>query len=234
MINLCFTKIKLPLPSQSSTSPTTANPDDQSRQLPTNAAAPSILIKNFNTLYEYAFDSTTATKPLSHSLSSLSSSASEIAPAADFATAFASQRFFFSTPGRSNSIVESTTTTTTTTTLHSGTAKAGTLEPDRRAVFDNSVAVPTFSPDPYADFRRSMQEMVEAREFVMDVKKPNWEFLHELLLCYLALNPKSTHKFIIGAFADLLVNLMPSLPDSGVQLEADFVAGVREISRQCT
>lgn len=230
MINLCFTKIKLPLPSQSSTSPTTANRDDQSRQLPTNAAAPSILIKNFNTLYEYAFDSTTATKPLSHSLSSLSSSASEIAPAADFATAFASQRFFFSTPGRSNSIVESTATTT----LPSGAAEAGTLGPDRRAVFDNSVAVPTFSPDPYADFRRSMQEMVEAREFAMDVKKPNWEFLHELLLCYLALNPKSTHRFIIGAFADLLVSLMPSLPDSGVQLEADFVAGVREISRQCT
>ena len=28
----------------------------------------------------------------------------------------------------------------------------------------------------------------------------NWEFLHELLLCYLALNPKNTHKFIVGAF----------------------------------
>ncbi|PQQ02484.1 transcription repressor OFP12 [Prunus yedoensis var. nudiflora] len=42
-------------------------------------------------------------------------------------------------------------------------------------------------------------------------KKSNWQFLHELLLCYLALNPKSTHKFIIGAFADLLVSLMSSL-----------------------
>lgn len=51
-----------------------------------------------------------------------------------------------------------------------------------------------------------MQEMVEARHLI-DVKA-NWEYLHELLLCYLTLNPKSTHKFIIGAFADLLVSLM--------------------------
>lgn len=74
----------------------------------------------------------------------------------------------------------------------------------------DSVAVPTYSPDPYLDFRRSMQEMVEARDLV-DVKA-NWDYLHELLLCYLALNPKSTHKFIIRAFADLLVSLLASQP----------------------
>lgn len=73
--------------------------------------------------------------------------------------------------------------------------------------FKGSVAVATYSPDPYMDFRRSMQEMVEARPELMDVKS-NWNILHELLLCYLALNPKNTHKFIIGAFADLLVSLM--------------------------
>lgn len=44
-------------------------------------------------------------------------------------------------------------------------------------------------------------------EVMIDVKS-NWEVLHELLLCYLALNRKSTHKFILGAFADLLVSLM--------------------------
>ncbi|TYG56677.1 hypothetical protein ES288_D08G082200v1 [Gossypium darwinii] len=49
-------------------------------------------------------------------------------------------------------------------------------------------------------------EMVEARG-LMDVKA-NWDNLHELLLCYLALNPKSTHKYIVGAFADLVVSLM--------------------------
>ncbi|KAF3436280.1 hypothetical protein FNV43_RR23372 [Rhamnella rubrinervis] len=230
-LNLCFTKIKMPLASQSSTTvstPTSPNPDDQSRPFPTNTASTtsttSILIKNFNSLYEYAFDSTTS-KSLSHTPSSIC--ASEIVPVADFATAFASQRFFFSTPGSSNSIIESTKSTTSPST------RAATLGPDQ-TVFNNSVAVPTFSPDPYVDFRRSMQEMVEARE-LMDVKKSNWEFLHELLLCYLTLNPKSTHKFIIGAFSDLVVSLMPSHPDSGSQREADdFVAGVCEISRQCT
>nr|KYP43331.1 hypothetical protein KK1_035234 [Cajanus cajan] len=77
----------------------------------------------------------------------------------------------------------------------------------KKLLFKGSVAVATYSPDPYVDFRRSMQEMVEARPELMDVKS-NWNILHELLLCYLALNPKSTHKFILGAFADLLVSLM--------------------------
>lgn len=63
------------------------------------------------------------------------------------------------------------------------------------------------------DFRRSMQEMVEARDPI-DIRE-NWDYLHELLTCYLALNPKSTHKFIVRAFADLLISLMPSPVDGG-------------------
>lgn len=55
-----------------------------------------------------------------------------------------------------------------------------------------------------------MQEMMEASEFI-DMRS-NWEYLLELLTCYLALNHKSTHKFIIGAFADLVVCLMTSPP----------------------
>ena len=58
------------------------------------------------------------------------------------------------------------------------------------------------------DFRRSMQEMVEARD-MLDVTA-DWDYLHELLLCYLSINPKNAHKFILGAFADLLVSLMTS------------------------
>lgn len=56
---------------------------------------------------------------------------------------------------------------------------------------------------------------MEARPELMDVNR-NWEILHELLLCYLALNPKHTHKYIVGAFADLLVNLLPSPPPTWV------------------
>lgn len=75
-----------------------------------------------------------------------------------------------------------------------------------KEVVTGGVAVQTYSPDPYSDFRRSMEEMVEAQELT-DVKS-NWEFLHELLLCYLNLNPKHTHKYIVGAFSDLVVSLI--------------------------
>ncbi|XP_021805733.1 transcription repressor OFP12-like [Prunus avium] len=232
-LNLCFTKITRPLTLQS--------PDnDHSRPLPTTAAdgatattstsSTSLMIKNFNSLYDdqYMFDSTTTSKSLSSSVSS--SETDTDAPAADFATAFASRRFFFSSPGRSNSIVDQSAS--------SPSSIAASSESPNHKLVNHSVAVPTFSPDPYRDFRRSMQEMVEAREGMNneeeeegEKKKSNWEFLHELLLCYLALNPKSTHKFIIGAFADLLVSLMPS-PGGGDRRELpEFTAGVCEISR---
>ncbi|PON55243.1 Ovate protein family, C-terminal [Parasponia andersonii] len=188
-----------------------ATPVDHSLPL-SSANCTSILIRNFNSLYEDAIDSTS--KSLTNSPPSLSATYDYDDGAVAVAAAFASRRFFFSTPGRSNSIVDS----------------AAAAEPDEAAatLFGNSVAVPTFSPDPYADFRRSMQEMVEARE-LMDVQKSNWEYLHELLLCYLALNPKTMHKFIIGAFADLLVNILPSPPEGSGRREPD-VADVFEIS----
>lgn len=195
-------------------SPTPETPDhDHNHTLPPTViatATSSTIIRNFNSLYDYAFDSTSKSLSQSSSLSATSSS-NEPHPATtatpeDFASAFASHRFFFSSPGLSNSIVECAIEEST---LAPSIATA--QEPEK--LFDNSVAVPTYSPDPYADFRRSMQEMVEARELV-DVRS-NWEFLHELLLCYLALNPKSTHKFIVGAFADLLVSLMSQPPVDG-------------------
>lgn len=210
-LNLCFTKIKRPLMTLQS-----PPPDDQTRSLPTTtstAPSSSALIKNFNSLYDgdhaFLFDSATSIK------SSDLSTPDTDNTAADFATAFASQRFFFSSPGRSNSIVDQSSSSCSATSSSS----------DLHAPFKhNSVVVPTYSPDPYLDFRRSMQEMVEAREHQTEdegVKiKSNWEFLHELLLCYLALNPKSTHKFIIGAFSDLLVSLLPSPKDP------EFTAGV--------
>ncbi|KAK7393523.1 hypothetical protein VNO78_22081 [Psophocarpus tetragonolobus] len=158
----------------------------------------SIMIKNFNSIYDPTLTS-------NHSLNfSTTFFEQEQEPEpADLANAFASQRFFFSSPGHSNSLVE-----------YTKKSKTGHLpmlredgEVDDKVVFKGSVAVATYSPDPYVDFRRSMQEMVEARPELMDVKS-NWNVLHELLLCYLALNPKTTHKFILGAFADLLVSLM--------------------------
>ncbi|XP_073151657.1 transcription repressor OFP16-like [Henckelia pumila] len=163
---------------------------------------------NFNSLYDSTADSE-----------------SESTSTPDFATAFASQRFFFTSPGRSNSIVDSSSS------LASTSFSTSSNPPENPAIFGGSVAVPTFSPDPFIDFRRSMQEMVEARE-LHDVDA-NWEYLHELLMCYLSLNPKSTHKFIVAAFADLLVSLLkepPSPPQKG-RRRKHFSKGKCKISR---
>ncbi|XP_031407834.1 transcription repressor OFP12-like [Punica granatum] len=201
-LNLCFTKLKFPLWSQSH--PPSPPPPPR----PSAAATPtSTLIKTFNSLYDASTSNSKSITPSSYSPSPSSSTLSSddpdpdadpaAAPEPDFSAIYASHRFFFSSPGRSNSIVES---------LPRPGPGMGPPEPENNPVVGGGVAVPTFSPDPYADFRRSMQEMVDARE-LFDVKS-NWECLHELLLCYLSLNPKSTHKFIVGAFADLLVSLM--------------------------
>ncbi|KAK9282394.1 hypothetical protein L1049_005311 [Liquidambar formosana] len=192
-LHMCFSKIKRPLAPESPPHPLT--PDDHSRPFPTTTT--SFLIKNFNSLYDLTSKSLTHSSSSSSDLSS-SETDTETTTPADFATVYASQRFFFSSPGRSNSIIESSSSLET--------------PPESNTLVNGSIAIRTYSPDPYMDFRRSMQEMVEARE-LMDVRT-NWDNLHELLLCYLALNPKSTHKFIVSAFADLIVGLMSS-PEGG-------------------
>ncbi|RZC21568.1 transcription repressor OFP13-like [Glycine soja] len=65
--------------------------------------------------------------------------------------------------------------------------------------FKDSVVMSVDSQDPYVDFRRSMEEMVEA-QCVKD-----WEGLQELLCWYLKVNGKTNHGYIVGAFVDLLV-----------------------------
>ncbi|KAK4355594.1 hypothetical protein RND71_024565 [Anisodus tanguticus] len=170
-------------------------------------------IKNFNSVFDIPSDSTTS-KSLTNSstltedyniFSSFEDSDSDYTDSdniPDFSNVFASRRFFFSSPGNSNSIVDFPATT------HS---------PEKREeVVTDGVAVQTYSSDPYSDFRRSMQEMVEAH--VLTDVKASWKFLHELLLCYLNLNPKHTHKYIVSAFSDLVVSLMP-FDDSGKNIE---------------
>ncbi|XP_027364736.1 transcription repressor OFP12-like [Abrus precatorius] len=124
-----------------------------------------------------------------HYFSSSSSSSDSTEP--DFASIFASQRFFFSSPGTSNSIIQSPDTRTSTPT-------------------GGGITVPKYSLNPYVDFLRSMQEMIRSRQ-IFDVRK-DWDYLHELLLCYLALNPTHTHKYIVRAFTDLVVELLSSTP----------------------
>jgi uncharacterized protein (TIGR01568 family) len=115
---------------------------------------------------------------------------------------------FFSSPGRSNSIFESPDTKQE--------------DPDNTLVITGSVKVPKYSLDPYIDFQCSMQEMVEARN-PMDVTS-EWEYLNELLLCYLTLNPKHTHKYIVRAFSDLVICILSASPSSsGAQLKINVL-----------
>ncbi|WOG99220.1 hypothetical protein DCAR_0518568 [Daucus carota subsp. sativus] len=70
---------------------------------------------------------------------------------------------------------------------------------------EDFIAVLRYSSSPCVDFKSSMQEMIEAR--LHHNGKVDWEFLEELLLCYLNLNDNKSHKYILSAFVDLIVLL---------------------------
>uniref|UniRef100_A0A7N0T3B2 Transcription repressor n=1 Tax=Kalanchoe fedtschenkoi TaxID=63787 RepID=A0A7N0T3B2_KALFE len=94
-----------------------------------------------------------------------------------------SERLFFE-PERSNSILQ------------------GVLVGQHQQVpFKESVAHAMESKNPYLDFRRSMEEMVEYHEL------NEWGHLVHLLDWYLKANGNKNHKFIIGAFVDLVMSI---------------------------
>ncbi|XP_058740762.1 transcription repressor OFP15-like [Vicia villosa] len=101
-----------------------------------------------------------------------------------------SDRFFFE-PDETNSILEANNKAA----VHSESEATQSLP------FKDSVVLSMESQDPYVDFRKSMEEMVEAH----DVK--DWECLQGLLCWYLEVNEKNNHGYIVGAFVDLLVGL---------------------------
>ncbi|WCJ23776.1 Transcription repressor OFP11 [Euphorbia peplus] len=171
------------------------------------AADTSITTKNFNSIYDLSSASTSKSlsTPSTYSFSSSDSDSDSDSPAPDLAAIIASQRFFISSPGRSNSIIE---------------PPPEENSPPSPPSVDGGVAVKKYSPDPYSDFRNSMKEMIEARN-IKDVRS-NWDYLHELLSCYLNLNPKHTHKIIISAFSDLIVCLLSESEfDDGVKNSGD-------------
>ncbi|KAF4353146.1 hypothetical protein G4B88_003023 [Cannabis sativa] len=195
--------------------PTTqSSPNDRDNtQTTSSSSSSSMPIKAFNSsVYEIFAASSNSDDFFSSSDELCDSEILPPAPAFDLATVYASPRFFFSSPGQSNSIIESSTITSD----HASkplrpvaTAKRNTTATQ----FAGGVEVPKYSVDPFVDFRRSMQEMMEARDVLVD-GRTDLEYLHELLLCFLALNPKETHKFIISAFTDIVVTLL-SAPDKG-------------------
>ncbi|KAG0460068.1 hypothetical protein HPP92_023196 [Vanilla planifolia] len=160
----------------------------------------SAVLKNFNSLYEPVSDSDTFTTCTSQTLT-LACSSGAAATGDDYedddcvadepdqiiSTAMASRRLFHASPGRSNSIVDSAAVVV--------------------GVGSAAVAVPTYSPDPYLDFRRSMEEMVAALGLGGRWSHLDLTVLRELFFCYLSLNRKHAHKYIVSAFADLLIAL---------------------------
>ncbi|KAH7547722.1 hypothetical protein JRO89_XS14G0007200 [Xanthoceras sorbifolium] len=67
--------------------------------------------------------------------------------------------------------------------------------------FKESVVLAMDSDNPYLDFKKSMEEMVEIHGL------KDWKCLEELLGWYLRMNLKKNHGFIVDAFVDLLVGL---------------------------
>jgi len=171
-LHLCFFKLK--------------HPTILSQPHPQHTTTPSPPYTfNFNTTFthhdDYFYDTTELPPP-------------------DFSSVFASQRFFFSSPGSSNSITESPS---------NDTLPCNSLIPRGGSV----KRVPKYSVNPYVDFLCSMQEMIQSQKQVLDVTN-DWDYLHELLLCYLALNPTHTHKYIVQAFTHLLVDILSSSSSS--------------------
>ncbi|KAL5574981.1 hypothetical protein UlMin_016680 [Ulmus minor] len=62
------------------------------------------------------------------------------------------------------------------------------------------------SNDPYVDFRVSMEEMVDSCELKSNMEN-DWQYLEDLLACYLRMNKKKNHGFIVEAFVDMYAGL---------------------------
>ncbi|KAJ4750351.1 Transcription repressor OFP12 [Rhynchospora pubera] len=191
----CFSRQKRP--SSDSTPPPLPIPDSTpstsvSVSVSASSSSNSVPYKNFNSMFDPSDDSETL-NPTSPSPTTTTSDEDVSPKDDDLCSAIASRRFFPACPGRSKSIVDS-----------AAVSVYG---------IGSGVAVPTYSPDPYGDFRQSMEEMVEA--LGLD-KRAHWARLHELLLCYLALNSKQTHKYIISAFADLLLGITSDTKEEGL------------------
>ncbi|KAL8170277.1 hypothetical protein V2J09_022081 [Rumex salicifolius] len=164
-LRLCFSVIKR----HRSSSPNSRTSEDLSRPSSATSSQTPYSFNTYNSLYETA----------KSSFSDVEHSAAEVEWSELATAAYASRRFFFSSPGLSNSIVDSST------------AAGGVA------------AQETYTRDPYGEFRRSMEEMVVARGLRVD-GRGSWKKLHQLLLCYLSLNPKPAHPFIVAAFSDLI------------------------------
>ncbi|KAG2329179.1 hypothetical protein Bca52824_000359 [Brassica carinata] len=99
-----------------------------------------------------------------------------------------SKRLIFERRGRSNSILEEVTTREE--------------EEDASEEEQGFMLLSLESNDPYSDFKKSMEKMVDLHALHHD-----WRRLEKLLFLFLKVNVKTSHQYICAAFADLLLNL---------------------------
>ncbi|GAU11014.1 hypothetical protein TSUD_113070 [Trifolium subterraneum] len=128
---------------------------------------------------------------------------------------------FFVKPGNSGSLMEDVLSLSNSDEADSSNSNSSsTASPTKEVIMvnhhhdhdhnnalpDNCVALLSYSPSPYDDFRRSMQELVESKygKIENNHRKIDWDFMEEILFCYLNVNEKKSHKFILSAFVDLI------------------------------
>ncbi|GLU22183.1 hypothetical protein SLE2022_382760 [Rubroshorea leprosula] len=129
---------------------------------------------------------------------------------------------FFATPGVTASLIEEAGTSlpcTSTSEDHVGSSSTSadvtlyknhscsspSTNDEPAALPKECIAVLKNSPDPYVDFSRSMQEMVETR--LQHHGRLDWDYMEELLFCYLNLNDKKAYRYILSAYTDLVAAL---------------------------
>ncbi|GAB4855182.1 hypothetical protein Ancab_023809 [Ancistrocladus abbreviatus] len=123
-----------------------------------------------------------------------------------------SSRLFFEPGGETSSILDQEANTKSIKIDYYGNEEEGFGRNDDVVMngnnpFESSVVMAMESVDPYEDFRRSMEEMVEIHGLMRD-----WRCMEELLSWYLRVNGKKNHGYIVGAFVDLLVGVASKSP----------------------
>ncbi|XP_022146091.1 transcription repressor OFP14 [Momordica charantia] len=137
-----------------------------------------------------------------------------------------SHRFFFS-PGSSGSLPDDTQTESSE---NAGSSSSSLNCEDRGKDLklpNDCIAILRYSLSPSEEFRRSMQEMMDAH--LKHNEKIDWEFMEELLFSFLNLNEKKSHKYILNAFVDLIVILRQKADDAPAK--ARTVRSVRMVRR---
>lgn len=154
--------------------------------------------------------------------------------AGGLSTAIAARRFFLASPGRSNSIVDSAEHPPASLARGAGDSNVRALRRAATSAFPASTAMAMASSSsssssaaanrapfreddmqpvrkvslctdaPRADFLKSMVEMVEAMGLDPRRRDADMARLHDLLLCYIALNERDALRDILGAFGDLM------------------------------